>query len=121
MQLVPRNSCFTISQFVLVLSSIITKITTAIKPITKHPKTRPLPLHQKKTSETKEHVPLINDAPYKKENVFYENVLKFYQSKYPKKLITNDIIINSIKNKFEILKSILLARAQSSFHSNGFF
>ena len=40
-------------------------------------------------------------------NVSVESVLKFCQSKFPKKLIIGHININSIKNKFKILKSML--------------
>ena len=40
-------------------------------------------------------------------NVSVGSVLKFYQSKYPKKLIIGHININSIRNNFEILKSML--------------
>ena len=40
-------------------------------------------------------------------NVSVESVLKFYQSKYAKKLIICHIDINPIRNKFEILKSML--------------
>ena len=35
------------------------------------------------------------------------SVLKFYRSEYPKKLIIDYININTIGNKFEILKSIV--------------
>ena len=37
-----------------------------------------------------------------------ESVLKFYRSKFPKTLVIGHININSIRNKFEILKSMLL-------------
>ena len=40
-------------------------------------------------------------------NVSVESVLKFYRSKFPKKLKIVHININSIRNKFEILKSML--------------
>ena len=40
-------------------------------------------------------------------NVSVGSVLKFHQSKYPKELIIGHININSIRNKFEILKSML--------------
>ena len=36
-----------------------------------------------------------------------ESVLKFYRSKFPEKLIIGHININSIRNKFEVLKSKL--------------
>ena len=40
-------------------------------------------------------------------NVSVKFILKFYQPKFPKKLIIGHININSIRNKFEILKSML--------------
>ena len=40
-------------------------------------------------------------------NVSVESVLKFYRSKFPKNLIIGHININSIRNKFEVLKSML--------------
>ena len=40
-------------------------------------------------------------------NVSVESALKFYRSKFPKKLVIGHININSIRNKFEILKSML--------------
>ena len=40
-------------------------------------------------------------------NVSVGSVLKFYRTKYPKKLIIGHININSIRNKFEILRSML--------------
>ena len=48
---------------------------------------------------------VINPDNYS--NVSVEFVLKFYRSKFPKKLIIGHININSIRNKFEILKSML--------------
>ena len=48
---------------------------------------------------------VINPDNYS--NVSAESVLKFYRSKFPKKLIIGHININSIRNKFEILKSML--------------
>ena len=48
---------------------------------------------------------VINPDNYS--NVSFESVLKFYRSKFPKKLIIGHININSIRNKFEILKSML--------------
>ena len=48
---------------------------------------------------------VINPDNYS--NVSVESVLKFYRSKFPKKLIIGHIDINSIRYKFEILKSIL--------------
>ena len=48
---------------------------------------------------------VINPDNYS--NVSVESVLKFYRSKFPKKLIIGHININSIRNKFEILKSML--------------
>ena len=40
-------------------------------------------------------------------NVSVGSALKFHQSKYPKELIIGHININSIRNKFEILKLML--------------
>ena len=48
---------------------------------------------------------VINPDNYS--NLSVESVLKFYRSKFPKKLIIGHININSIRNKFEILKSML--------------
>ena len=48
---------------------------------------------------------VINPDNYS--NVSVESVLKFYRSKFPKKSIIGHININSIRNKFEILKSML--------------
>ena len=48
---------------------------------------------------------VINPDNYS--NVSVGSVLKSYRSKYPKKLIIGHININSIRNKFEILKSML--------------
>ena len=48
---------------------------------------------------------VINPDNYS--NASVESVLKFYRSKFPKKLIIGHININSIRNKFEILKSML--------------
>ena len=45
---------------------------------------------------------VINPDDYS--NVSVRSVLKFYRSKYPNKLIIGHININSIRNKFEILK-----------------
>ena len=39
-------------------------------------------------------------------NILVWSVLRFYRSKYPKKLIIGHININSIRNKFKILRSI---------------
>ena len=55
--------------------------------------------------------PLIDSSfinPVNYSNELVGSALKFYRSKYPKKLIIGHININSINNKFEILKSILL-------------
>ena len=54
--------------------------------------------------------PLIDSSvinPNNYSNVSVGSVLKFYESKYPKKLIIGHININSIRSKFEILKSML--------------
>ena len=40
-------------------------------------------------------------------NVSVGSVLKFYRTKYPKKLMIGHINITSIRNKFEILRSML--------------
>ena len=48
---------------------------------------------------------VINPDNYS--NVSAQSVLKFYRLKFPKKLIIAHININSIRNKFEILKSML--------------
>ena len=48
---------------------------------------------------------VINPDNYS--NISVESVLKFYRLKFPKKLIIGHININSIRNKFEILKSML--------------
>ena len=48
---------------------------------------------------------VINPDNYS--NVSVESVPKFYRSKFPKKLLIGHININSIRNKFEILKSML--------------
>ena len=48
---------------------------------------------------------VINPDNYS--NVSVGSALKFYRSKYPKKLIIGHININSIRNKFEILRSML--------------
>ena len=48
---------------------------------------------------------VINPDNYS--NVSVQSVLKFYRLKFPKKLIIGHININSIRNKFEILKSML--------------
>ena len=48
---------------------------------------------------------VINPDNYS--NVSVEFALRFYRSKFPKKLIIGHININSIRNKFEILKSML--------------
>ena len=48
---------------------------------------------------------VINPDNYS--NVLVKSVLKFYRSKFSKKLIIGHININSIRNKFEILKSML--------------
>ena len=50
-------------------------------------------------------ISVINPDNYSKVSV--ESVLKFFRSKFPKKLIIGHININSIRNKFEILKSML--------------
>ena len=47
----------------------------------------------------------INPDDYS--NISVGSVLKFYRLKYPKKLIIGHININSIRNKFEILRSML--------------
>ena len=55
--------------------------------------------------------PLIDSSvinPVNYSNELVGSALKFYRSKYPKKLIMGHINVNSITNKFEILKSILL-------------
>ena len=71
---------------------------------------------------------VINPDNYS--NVSVESVLKFYRSKFPKKLIIGHININSIRNKFEILKSMLLevlletklddSFPEQQFHIEGF-
>ena len=48
---------------------------------------------------------VINPDNYS--NISVGSVLKFYRPKYPKKLIIGHIDISSIRNKFEILKSML--------------
>ena len=48
---------------------------------------------------------IINPDNYS--NVSVRSVLKFYRSKYPNKLIIGHININYIRNKFNILRSIL--------------
>ena len=48
---------------------------------------------------------VINPGNYS--NVSVGSALKFYRSKYPKKLVIGHININSIRNKFEILRSML--------------
>ena len=48
---------------------------------------------------------VINPDNYSKASV--ESVLKFYRSEFPKNLIISHININSIRNKFEISKSML--------------
>ena len=48
---------------------------------------------------------VINPDNYS--NVSVESVLKLYRSKFPKKLIIGHINNNSIRNKFEILRSML--------------
>ena len=47
----------------------------------------------------------VNPDNYTNESV--GSVLKFYRSECPKKLIIGHVNINSIRNKFEILKSML--------------
>ena len=47
---------------------------------------------------------IINPDNYS--NVSVESALKFYRSKFPKKLRIGHININSIRSKFEILKSM---------------
>ena len=47
---------------------------------------------------------IINPDNYS--NVSIESALKFYRSKFPKKLRIGHININSIRSKFEILKSM---------------
>ena len=59
-----------------------------------------------------------------------ESVLKFYRSKFPKTLVIGHININSIRNKFEISKSMLLevlletklddSFPEQQFHIEGF-
>ena len=54
--------------------------------------------------------PLIDLSVINPDNYSYVSVgsvLKFYQSKYPKKLIIGHININCIRNKYEILRSML--------------
>ena len=48
---------------------------------------------------------VINPDNYS--NVSVGSALKFYRSKYPKKLIIGHASINSIRNKFEILRLLL--------------
>ena len=48
---------------------------------------------------------VINPDNYS--NVSVGSALKFYRSKYPKKLIIGHVNINSIRNKFEILNTLL--------------
>ena len=48
---------------------------------------------------------VINPDNYS--NVSVGSALKFYRSKYPKKLIIGHVNINSIRNKSEILRSML--------------
>ena len=54
--------------------------------------------------------PLIDSSVFNPNNYSNESVgsiLKFYRSKYPEKLLIGDIDINSLRHKFEILKSVL--------------
>ena len=48
---------------------------------------------------------VINPDNYS--NIPLGSILKFYQSKHPQKLIIGLISINSFRNKFEVLKSML--------------
>ena len=48
---------------------------------------------------------VFNPNNYSNESV--GSILKFYRSKYPEKLLIGDIDINSLRHKFEILKSVL--------------
>ena len=59
------------------------------------------------TSNVEPLIDLTGINPDNYSNVSVGSVLKFYRSKYPKKSIIGHININSVRNKFEILRSML--------------
>ena len=66
--------------------------------------------------------PLIDLSVFNPDNYSNESagsVLKFYRSKYPKKLIIGHININTIRSKLEILKS-MLPEVLDIYDSNNF-